>query len=38
VRVRFTLVGMLEDALLPAERAMVQMGDRQRVRESRATS
>ncbi len=31
-----TLVCVLEDALLPAERVMVQMGDQQRVRESRA--
>jgi uncharacterized protein YbcI len=30
-----TLVCVLEDALLPAERVMVQMGDQQRVRESR---
>ena len=29
------LVCVLEDALLPAERVMVQMGDQQRVRESR---
>jgi uncharacterized protein YbcI len=31
-----TLVCVLEDALLPAERVMVQMGEQQRVRESRA--
>jgi uncharacterized protein YbcI len=30
-----TLVCVLEDALLPAERVMVKMGDQQRVRESR---
>jgi uncharacterized protein YbcI len=30
-----TLVCVLEDALLPAERVMVQMGEQQRVRESR---
>jgi uncharacterized protein YbcI len=30
-----TLVCVLEDAMLPAERVMVQMGDQQRVRESR---
>jgi uncharacterized protein YbcI len=30
-----TLVCVLEDALLPAERMMVKMGDQQRVRESR---
>jgi uncharacterized protein YbcI len=30
-----TLVCVLEDALLPAELTMVQMGDHQRVRESR---
>ena len=30
-----TLVCVLEDALLPAERMMVQTGDAQRVRESR---
>jgi uncharacterized protein YbcI len=30
-----TLVCVLEDALLPAERVMVEMGDQQRVRESR---
>ena len=30
-----TLVCVLEDALLPAKRVMVQMGDQQRVRESR---
>src|SRR3954469_10820706 len=30
-----TLVCVLEDALLPAERAMVEMGESQRVRESR---
>jgi uncharacterized protein YbcI len=30
-----TLVCTLEDALLPAERTMVQMGEHQRVRESR---
>jgi uncharacterized protein YbcI len=30
-----TLVCTLEDALLPAERAMVSMGEQQRVRESR---
>jgi uncharacterized protein YbcI len=29
------LVCVLEDALLPAERTMVEMGDQQRVRESR---
>ena len=29
------LVCMMEDALLPAERTMVKMGDQQRVRESR---
>jgi uncharacterized protein YbcI len=32
---RDALVCVLEDALLPAELAMVQMGDQQRVRESR---
>jgi uncharacterized protein YbcI len=31
-----TLVCVLEDVLLPAERVMVEMGDQQRVRESRA--
>ena len=31
-----TLVCVMEEALLPAERVMVQMGDQQRVRESRA--
>jgi uncharacterized protein YbcI len=31
-----TLVCVLEDALLPAERVMVQLGDQQRVREARA--
>src|SRR3954465_14341790 len=30
-----TLVCVLEDALLPAERQMVEMGDQQRVREAR---
>jgi uncharacterized protein YbcI len=30
------LICTMEDALLPAERAMVKMGDQQRVRESRA--
>src|SRR4051794_10271323 len=30
-----TLVCVLQDALLPAERAMVEMGEAQRVRESR---
>jgi uncharacterized protein YbcI len=30
-----TLVCVLEDALLPAERALVEMGEQQRVRESR---
>jgi uncharacterized protein YbcI len=30
-----TVVCVLEDALLPAERAMVEMGEAQRVRESR---
>ena len=30
-----TLVCTLEDALLPAERTMVEMGEHQRVRESR---
>src|SRR5918999_6027470 len=30
-----TLVCVLEDALLPAERTMVKMGDQQRVRDSR---
>jgi uncharacterized protein YbcI len=30
-----TLVCVLEDALLPAERKMVEMGDQQRVRETR---
>jgi uncharacterized protein YbcI len=30
------LLCILEDALLPAERAMVEMGDAQRVRESRS--
>jgi uncharacterized protein YbcI len=30
-----TLVVVLEDAMLPAERVMVRMGDQQRVRESR---
>jgi len=30
-----TLVSTLEDALLPAERALVEMGEHQRVRESR---
>jgi len=30
-----TLVSTLEDALLPAERTMVEMGEHQRVRESR---
>jgi|SRR5215207_2119613 len=30
-----TLVCVMEDALLPAERMMVKMGDQQRVRESR---
>src|ERR671920_867712 len=30
-----TLVCTLEDTLLPAERAMVEMGEHQRVRESR---
>jgi uncharacterized protein YbcI len=30
-----TLVCVLDDALLPAERKMVEMGDQQRVRESR---
>jgi uncharacterized protein YbcI len=30
-----TLVCVLENALLPAERVMVEMGDQQRVRESR---
>jgi len=30
-----TLVCVLEDALLPAERKLVEMGDHQRVRESR---
>jgi uncharacterized protein YbcI len=30
-----TLVCVLEDVLLPAERVMVEMGDQQRVRESR---
>jgi len=32
---RDAIVCVLEDALLPAERAMVQMGEQQRVRESR---
>jgi uncharacterized protein YbcI len=32
---RDTLVCVMEDALLPAERTMVKMGDQQRVRESR---
>jgi len=32
---RDTLICVLEDALLPAELAMVRMGDQQRVRESR---
>jgi uncharacterized protein YbcI len=30
------LVCTLEDALLPAERAMVEVGEQQRIRESRA--
>ena len=30
-----TLVCVMEDALLPADRTMVKMGDQQRVRESR---
>ncbi|MEA2254574.1 MAG: hypothetical protein QOG35_619 [Solirubrobacteraceae bacterium] len=30
-----TLVSVLEDTLLPAERAMVELGEQQRVRESR---
>ena len=30
-----TLVCVLEDALLPAERALVEMGEHQRVRETR---
>jgi uncharacterized protein YbcI len=30
-----TLVSILEDSLLPAERTMVEMGEHQRVRESR---
>jgi uncharacterized protein YbcI len=32
---RDTLVCVMEDALLPAERTMVKMGDQQRVRDSR---
>ena len=31
-----TLVCVMEEALLPAERVMVQLGDQQRVREARA--